>query len=206
MEGLQEVINALSIFWVATIFLLPVSPLRPLRRPLLPYFCPYRLQPSNRYQTVQMDFLAANHVRIVGLCSQNKAHRAVIFATAQLSCIQSLTSAPKRQWRGQSTAAIISNSALDNSTVRPRGQSAELGTFRPLKTSGLLRFSHTGSGTARAARQCSAMHMENFSKKVTIRGCRTCEAIYGAMPCRVQCERTFMVFRQMEFCTCRTRP
>jgi len=29
------------IFWVAAIFLLPVSPLRPLRRPFLPYFCPY---------------------------------------------------------------------------------------------------------------------------------------------------------------------
>jgi len=28
-------------FWVATIFLLPVSPLRPPRRPFLPYFCPY---------------------------------------------------------------------------------------------------------------------------------------------------------------------
>ena len=28
-------------FWVATIFLLPVSPLRPLRLPFLPYFCPY---------------------------------------------------------------------------------------------------------------------------------------------------------------------
>jgi len=38
MEGLQEVINALSIFWVAAIFLLPVSPLRPPRRPFLPYF------------------------------------------------------------------------------------------------------------------------------------------------------------------------
>jgi len=33
---------------------------------------------------VQMDFLAANHVHIVGLCGQ--AHRAVIFAIAQLSC------------------------------------------------------------------------------------------------------------------------
>jgi len=42
MEGLYEVINALSIFWVAAIFLLPVSPLRPPRRPFLPYFCPYR--------------------------------------------------------------------------------------------------------------------------------------------------------------------
>jgi len=29
MEGLQEVTNALLIFWVAAIFLLPVSPLRP---------------------------------------------------------------------------------------------------------------------------------------------------------------------------------
>ena len=29
------------------------------------------VQPSERYQMVQMDFLAANHVRIVGLCGQN---------------------------------------------------------------------------------------------------------------------------------------
>jgi len=35
---------------------------------------------------VQMDFLAAYHVRIVGLCSRNKAHRAIIFAISQLSC------------------------------------------------------------------------------------------------------------------------
>jgi len=34
MEGLEEATNALSIFWVAAIFLLPVSPLRP-------YFCPH---------------------------------------------------------------------------------------------------------------------------------------------------------------------
>ena len=33
---------------------------------------------------VQMDFLSANHVRIVGLCGQ--VHRAAIFAIAQLSC------------------------------------------------------------------------------------------------------------------------
>jgi len=33
---------------------------------------------------VEIDFVAANHVRIVGLCGQ--AHRAVIFAIAQLSC------------------------------------------------------------------------------------------------------------------------
>jgi len=33
---------------------------------------------------VQMDFLAANHVRIVGLCGH--PHRVVIFAIAQLSC------------------------------------------------------------------------------------------------------------------------
>jgi len=39
---------------------------------------------------VQMDFLAANHVRIVGLCKSvknAKAHRADIFAIAQLSCL-----------------------------------------------------------------------------------------------------------------------
>jgi len=29
------------------------------------------VQPSDRYYMVQMDFLAANHVRIVGLCGQN---------------------------------------------------------------------------------------------------------------------------------------
>ena len=29
------------------------------------------VQPSNRYQMVEIDFLAANHVRIVGLCGQN---------------------------------------------------------------------------------------------------------------------------------------
>ena len=34
---------------------------------------------------VQMDFLAANHVHIVELCGQNEAHRAVVFAIAQLS-------------------------------------------------------------------------------------------------------------------------
>ena len=82
MEGLQEVINALSIFWVAAIFLLPVSPLRPPRRPFLPYFCPYSPAIGTM---VQVDFLAANHVRIVGLCGQTRAHRAVIFAIAQLS-------------------------------------------------------------------------------------------------------------------------
>jgi len=32
-------------FWVAAIFLLPVSPLRPPRRSFLPYFCPY--SPAN---------------------------------------------------------------------------------------------------------------------------------------------------------------
>jgi len=42
------------------------------------------VQPSNRYYMVQMDFLTAHHVCIVGLCSY--AHRAVIFAIAQLSC------------------------------------------------------------------------------------------------------------------------
>ena len=39
---------------------------------------------------VQMDFLAANHVRIVGLCKSvknAKAHRADMFAIAQVSCI-----------------------------------------------------------------------------------------------------------------------
>jgi len=33
---------------------------------------------------VQIDFLAANHVRIVGLCGQNKVHRAVIYVHAIL--------------------------------------------------------------------------------------------------------------------------
>jgi len=42
------------------------------------------VQPSNWYYMVQMDFLAANHVRIVRLCGQ--AHHVVVFAMAQLSC------------------------------------------------------------------------------------------------------------------------
>jgi len=84
MECLQEVINALSIFWVAVIFLLPVSPLRATETAVFALFLP--VQPSNRYQMVQMDVLAANHVHIVGLCGQNKAHCAVIFAISQLSC------------------------------------------------------------------------------------------------------------------------
>ena len=29
------------------------------------------VQLGNRYQMVQIDFLAANHVRIIGLCGQN---------------------------------------------------------------------------------------------------------------------------------------
>jgi len=33
MEGLKEVTNALSIFWVAAIFILPVWPLWPPRQP-----------------------------------------------------------------------------------------------------------------------------------------------------------------------------
>jgi len=68
MEGLT---NALSIFRVAAIFLLLVSPLRLPRRP----FCLIIARTSQ--QSVLMDFLASNHVRIVGLC---------IFAIAQLSC------------------------------------------------------------------------------------------------------------------------
>jgi len=56
------------IFWVAAIFLLPVLPLRPPRRPFLPYFCPYSPVIGTR---LCMDFLAANHLRIVGLCGQN---------------------------------------------------------------------------------------------------------------------------------------
>jgi len=38
-----------SFFWVAAIFLLPVSPLRPPRRPFLPYFCPYSQAIGNRW-------------------------------------------------------------------------------------------------------------------------------------------------------------
>ena len=29
------------------------------------------VQPGNQYQMVQIDFLAANHVHIIGLCGQN---------------------------------------------------------------------------------------------------------------------------------------
>jgi len=49
MEGLQEVANALSIFWVVTIFILTVSPLRPPKRPFLPYFCPYSPATGTRW-------------------------------------------------------------------------------------------------------------------------------------------------------------
>ena len=61
MEGLYEVTNALSIFWVAAIFLLPGSPLRRDGR-----FC--LIFARTAQQSVQMDCLASNHVRIVGLC------------------------------------------------------------------------------------------------------------------------------------------
>ena len=46
-------------------------------------FCPYIPVIGTRWYT-SVDFLAANHVRIVGLCGQ--AHRVVIFVIAQLSC------------------------------------------------------------------------------------------------------------------------
>ena len=63
MECLQEVTNALSIFGVAAIFLLPVSPSLPPRRPFLPYFCPYSPSVSTGGTN---DFL--DHVCIVRLC------------------------------------------------------------------------------------------------------------------------------------------
>jgi len=78
MEGIQEITNALSIFWVAAIFLLPVSPLRPPRRPFLPYFCPY--SPA----------IATNGIVCMRggfSCYIDQVHRAVIFAIAQLSCL-----------------------------------------------------------------------------------------------------------------------
>jgi len=42
-----------QFFWVAAIFLLPVSPLRPPRRPFLPYFCPYSPEIGTRLQLHQ---------------------------------------------------------------------------------------------------------------------------------------------------------
>jgi len=39
------------------------------------------VQPSNRYLMVQMDFLAANHVRIVGLCVRSELKPEVVLAT-----------------------------------------------------------------------------------------------------------------------------
>jgi len=56
-------------FWVAAIFLLPVSPLWPPTRPFFALFFARTAQQSVLNGT--MDFLAANHVRIVGLCGQN---------------------------------------------------------------------------------------------------------------------------------------
>ena len=91
MKGVQEVMNALSIFWVAAIFLLPVSPLRPLRRPFLSYFCPYSPAISTRWYkwTFQQQTMC-----ILSESGQNcnrkqfyKVHHAVIFAIAQLSCL-----------------------------------------------------------------------------------------------------------------------
>jgi len=68
-------------FWVAAIFLLPVSPLRPLRRPFLPYFARAAQQSvldgTNGLSSVKP--LPCAYCRIV--------HCADIFAIAQLSCI-----------------------------------------------------------------------------------------------------------------------
>jgi len=52
---------------------------------VLAYFLP--IQPSNWYLMVQMDFLAANHVRIVGLCSQNKSFLVFIFFCFWLNAV-----------------------------------------------------------------------------------------------------------------------
>ena len=60
-------------FWVAAIFLLLVLPLQRPRGPFLPYFCQFSPAIGTTYGTkLQMDFLAANHVRIVGLFGQNR--------------------------------------------------------------------------------------------------------------------------------------
>jgi len=78
MEGLQEVTNALSIFWVAAIFLLPVSPLRSPRRP----FC------LNFARTAKQSLLHGTNRPSSGKpCAYCRiVHRADIFAIAQLSC------------------------------------------------------------------------------------------------------------------------
>jgi len=44
-----------SNFCVAAIFLLPVSPLRPLRRSFLPYFCPYSPVIGTRWYRVWIE-------------------------------------------------------------------------------------------------------------------------------------------------------
>jgi len=65
-------------FWVAAIFLLPVSSLWPSRRPFLPFL---PVQSSNQYYMAQMGLSSSKpcaYCRIV--------HRADIFAIAQLSC------------------------------------------------------------------------------------------------------------------------
>jgi len=60
---------------------------------------------------VQVDFLAANHVRIVGLI--DKAHCAVIFAIAQLSCFRFYHLFPKNS-RSQMTLTMLTTADLIN--------------------------------------------------------------------------------------------
>jgi len=77
------------------------------------------VQPSNRYWMVQMDFLAANHVCIVGLCGH--AHRAVIFAIAQLSCFSVRRRLPAASVQWPATPTAVNNTAAAAATALAYG-------------------------------------------------------------------------------------
>ena len=104
MEGLYEVTNALSIFWVTAIFLLPVSPLRPPRRPFLLIFA----------RTAQQSVLdGTNRVSGFKPCACRIVHREDIFAIAQflllLLCVreQSVCDAVHRGLDGRNVHEVV---------------------------------------------------------------------------------------------------
>jgi len=75
----RKVTNALSVFWVAAIFLLPVSPLRPPRWPFCLIFARTAQQSVPDGTNGLSGFKPCAYCQIV--------HRADIFAIAQLSCL-----------------------------------------------------------------------------------------------------------------------